>query len=177
MRYRVFGENDFETMSELDLAVQRDLAPDWDELPQREREGRLRTSLPALRFYLRSEHSFVAEEQGRLAGVILAQSVWMGDRPIVLVTAVLVRPQTEAETGADPRETAAGLLHAVIKSAYDAAVYEVHYLLTPLLEPAAQAEGSHLLGRYALHHLGSRQGSAPGERLSGGGYTDAGRAQ
>lgn len=180
MRYRVFTEDDFEAMSELDALVQRQ-DPGWDALPAREQEGRLRTSLPALRFYLRSEHSFIAEERqvgdetpgGRLMGVIYGQSVWMGDRPIILVTACLVRP------GQDPRETegeiAAGLLHAVIKSAYDAAVYEVHYPVTLLLQQAAQAEGSHVVGRYAVHHLGSRQQTAPGERLQGGGYTDAGR--
>lgn len=176
MRYRIFTEDDFGAMHDLDLQVQRHAEPAWDALPEREREGRLRTSLPALRFYLRSEHSFVAEERlpgeaaGLLTGVILAQSVWMGDKPIILVTAVLVRPGSE-EGG----DTAAGLLHAVVKSAYDAAVYEVHYALTPPLERAAEAEGSHLLGRYAVHHLGSRQQTAPGERLAGGGYTDAGR--
>ncbi len=176
MRYRIFSEDDFEALHDLDLQVQRHAEPTWDALPEREREGRLRTSLPALRFYLRSEHSFVAEERlpgetgGQLTGLIFAQSVWMGDKPIILVTACLVRPGSE-ENG----DTAAGLLHAVIKSAYDAAVYEVHYAMTPLLEQAAEAEGSHLLGRYAVHHLGSRQETAPGERLTGGGYTDAGR--
>ena len=177
MRYRVCTEDEFQAISELDLLVQQQ-DPHWAGLPEREQEGRLRTSLPALRFYLRSEHSFIAEERtpgdetpgGLLTGLIFAQSVWMGDRPIILVTACLVRPGSE-EGGA----TAAGLLHAVIKSAYDAAVYEVHYPLTAQLEPAAQAEGSFVTGRYAVHHLGSRQQTAPGERLAGGGYTDAGR--
>ena len=178
MRYRVFTEDDFEAMSELDLLVQRQ-DPIWDALPEREQAGRLRTSLPALRFYLRSEHSFIAEERatgdetpgGLLTGIIFAQSVWMGDKPIILVTACLVRPSLQ-EGG----ETAAGLLHAVIKSAYDAAVYEIHYPVTLQLQQAAQAEGSHVIGRYAVHHLGSRQQTAPGERLVGGGYTDAGRS-
>ena len=178
MRYRVFTEDDFQAMSELDLLVQQQ-DPGWASLPEREQEGRLRTSLPALRFYLRSEHSFIAEEReagnetpgGLLTGIVFAQSVWMGDKPIILVTACLVR--SGLPQGGD---TAAGLLHAVIKSAYDAAVYEIHYPLTPQLEGAAQAEGSHLAGRYAVHHLGSRQQTAPGERLAGGGYTDAGRS-
>ncbi|WP_425148047.1 DUF1999 domain-containing protein [Deinococcus sp.] len=171
MRYRSFTEDDFETLSALDGAVQRHLDAGFEALPEREQQGRLRTSLPALRFYLRSEHSFVAEENGAPVGLMLAQSVWMGDRPIILVTACLLHPALgDAGSGA-----AAGLLHAVIKSAYDAAVYEVHYALTPPLEGAAQAEGSHLLGRYVVHHLGSRQQTAPGERLAGGGYTDAGR--
>ncbi|WP_424951150.1 DUF1999 family protein [Deinococcus sp.] len=178
MRYRVFTEDDFVAMSDLDALVQSHADPDWAGLPEREQEGRLRTSLPALRFYLRSEHSFVAEEReggdevrgGLLTGIVFAQSVWMGDKPIILITACLLRPGSE-----DEGQTAAGLLHAVIKSAYDAAVYEIHYPLTPQLERAAEAEGSYLTGRYAVHHLGSRQQTAPGERLAGGGYTDAGR--
>ncbi|WP_407568954.1 DUF1999 family protein [Deinococcus altitudinis] len=178
MRYRVFTEDDFGAITELDALVQAQADPGFAALPEREQEGRIRTSLPALRFYLRSEHSFIAEERqsgdetpgGRLTGVVLAQSVWMGDKPIILVTACLVRPGSE-----DDGRTAAGLLHAVIKSAYDAAVYEIHYPLTPQLEHAAQAEGSFVTGRYAVHHLGSRQQTAPGERLAGGGYTDAGR--
>ncbi|MFC4455496.1 DUF1999 domain-containing protein [Deinococcus sonorensis] len=169
MRYREFTEDDFEALHQLDLQVQRQLDPGFDALPEREQEGRVRTSLPALRFYLRSEHSFVAEEAGQLLGLIFAQSVWQGDRPILLVTACLVDRTA-------PPQTAAGLLHAVVKSAYDAAVYEVHYPVTATLDSAAEAEGSHVLGRYAVHHLGSRQQTAPGERLRGGGYTDAGRS-
>ncbi|ULH15250.1 DUF1999 domain-containing protein [Deinococcus sp. KNUC1210] len=171
MRYRVFTEDDFEALSTLDLTVQRHLEPGFDALPEREQEGRLRTSLPSLRFYLRSEHSFVAEEDGQLRGLMLAQSVWMGDRPIILVTACLLHPDLGEQTD----ETGAALLHAVIKSAYDAAVYEIHYAVTSQLQQAAEAEGSHVLGRYAVHHLGSRQQTAPGERFTGGGYTDAGR--
>jgi hypothetical protein len=185
MRYRVFTEDDFGAMSELDTLVQTHADPGFAALPEREREGRIRTSLPALRFYLRSEHSFIAEEResgnetpgGLLTGVIFAQSVWMGDKPIILVTACLVRPGSGEASQAGGDQTAAGLLHAVIKSAYDAAVYEIHYPLTLQLERAAQAEGSFVTGRYAVHHLGSRQQTAPGERLAGGGYTDAGRKE
>ena len=173
MRYRVFTEDDFEALAALDLRVQQALDPAYDTLPQREQEGRIRTSLGALRFYLRSEHSFLAEDDGRQLGLMLAQSVWMGDRPIILVTACLLHPALEDRAA----DTAAGLLHAVIKSAYDAAVYEIHYAVTPQLQQAAQAEGSHLLGRYAVHHLGSRGQTAPGERFPGGGYTDAGRVK
>ena len=56
MRYRVFTEDDFQAMSELDLMVQQQ-DPGWASLPEREQEGRLRTSLPALRFYLREGHA------------------------------------------------------------------------------------------------------------------------
>ena len=94
-----------------------------------------------------------------MCGVILAQPVWQGDRPIVLVVTVLLSPDA-------PPETASGLLHACVKSAYDAAVYEVHFPLTPALEAAAHSEEAHILGRYAVRYLGSRHDQAPGERLS-----------
>lgn len=158
MRYRTFTEADYPALEALDLAVQRLLAPDFDALPEREREGRLCTSLPALKFYERSEHSFVAgDEGGALSGAVFAQHVWQGDRPIVLVRTVLLAP------GA-PEEVAAGLLRATVKSAYDTAVYEVHFPLTPALEAAAAEEGAVVAGRYAVRHLGTRAQTAPGPR-------------
>ncbi len=157
--YRSFTERDYEVMQALDLAAQRHADPEFDTRPDREREGRLNTSLPALKFYERSEHSFLAEdEQGVAQGFVLAQPVWQGDRPIVLVRTVTLAP------GA-PEATAPGLLHAAVKSAYDTAVYEVHYPLTPALWPAAEAEGSNVIGRYAVQHLGTRNETAPGEQL------------
>ncbi|WP_293915169.1 DUF1999 domain-containing protein [Deinococcus sp.] len=173
LRYRVFSEADFAALQALDLEVQRRAAPTFGSLEEREREGRLRTSLPALKFFERSEHSFLAEDAqilegqapegqapgGRtLQGVILAQPVWQGDRPTVLVVQVLLAEHA-------PPETASGLLHACVKSAYDTAVYEVHFALTPELEAAAAAEEAHLAGRYAVRHLGSRHDTAPGLRL------------
>ncbi|GGL71147.1 GNAT family acetyltransferase [Deinococcus aerolatus] len=158
MRYRIFTEQDTDALQALDLSVQRHLDPAFDTLPEREREGRISTSLPALKFYERSEHSFVAEEDGQLAGFIFAQSVWQGDKPIVLVRTLSLLP------GA-PTETAQGLLHATVKSAYDAAVYEVHFPLVPGLEDTARAEEAVALGAYAVRHLGSRLETSPGQRL------------
>lgn len=159
-RYRFFAEADQAAMRAIDLAAQRHADPGYDTLPEREREGRLCTSAPALKFYERSEHSFLAEEpDGAAQGFVLAQAVWQGDRPIVLVRGVTLRP------GA-PEETAAGLLRAVIKSAYDSAVYEIHFPLTPALHAAACAEGAHVIGEYAAQHLGTRGGTAPGRRLA-----------
>lgn len=160
MRYRIFSEQDTDALQALDLTVQRHLDPAFDTLPERERAGRLHTSLPALKFYERSEHSFVAEEGGQLAGFIFAQSVWQGDKPIVLVRTLSVSP-------AAPADTAQGLLHATIKSAYDTAVYEVHFPLTPGLEDTARAEEAVTLGAYAVRHLGSRLETSPGVRLGG----------
>jgi hypothetical protein len=162
LRYRTFTEADYAALAALDLASQRELDPSFDTLPEREREGRLGTSLPALKFYERSEHSFAAQDEvGELVGCVLAQHVWQGDRPIVLIRTVILAPG--APTGA-----AAGLLHAVVKSAYDTAVYEVHFPLTPALEAAAGEERAHVTGRYAVRHLGSRADTAPGERLGDG---------
>ncbi|WP_081790896.1 DUF1999 domain-containing protein [Deinococcus phoenicis] len=162
MRYRTFAEPDYAPLQALDLAAQRQADPTFDTLPAREREGRLGTSLPALKFYERSEHSFAAQDEaGELRGLILAQHVWQGDRPIVLVRTVILAPDA-------PEGTAAGLLHAAVKSAYDSAVYEVHVPVTPALEAAAHAEEAHLTGRYAVCHLGTRAETAPGERLGPG---------
>ncbi|OLV17990.1 DUF1999 domain-containing protein [Deinococcus marmoris] len=159
MRYRIFTEQDNDALQALDLTVQRHLDPTFDALPEREREGRISTSLPALKFYERSEHSFVAEDEGQLVGFIFAQSVWQGDKPIVLVRTLSLSP------GA-PVETAQGLLHATIKSAYDTAVYEVHFPLVPGLEDTARAEEAVTIGAYAVRHLGSRLETSPGVRLN-----------
>ncbi|GGK94273.1 DUF1999 domain-containing protein [Deinococcus radiotolerans] len=158
MRYRTFTEPDYAAIQALDLAVQRAADPAFDTLPERERDGRVHSSLPALKFYERSEHSFVAELDGTLHGFVFAQSVWQGDRPIVLIRTLSLHP-------AAPAETAEGLLHAAVKSAYDTAVYEIHYPVTPVLRAAATAEGAVLTGAYAVTHLGTRAQTAPGERL------------
>ncbi|WP_045234276.1 DUF1999 domain-containing protein [Deinococcus pimensis] len=160
MFYRAFTSADFDALARLDLAVLRREDPAFDTLPDREREGRVRTSLAALRFFERSEHSFVADEDGELVGALFAQSVWQGDRPTVLVSRVWVAD------GA-PADTAAGLLRACTKSAYDAAVYEVHLPVTEALAIAAGAEGFRDVGRYAVRYLGTRGETAPGAALPG----------
>lgn len=147
MHYRTFHPTDFEAMRELEAPSLAGLAPD-------EARARSRTSEAALKFFERSEHSFVAEHEGRLRGMVLAQSVWQGDRPVVLVSLLL------GEEAA--RE---GLLHACVKSAYDTAVYEVHLAVTPELMAAARAEQVRVLGQYAVCYLGSRHDTAPGEPL------------
>lgn len=154
MIYRPPREEDFAAMQALDLELLSAADPGFAELPERERSGRLRTSLGALRFFARSEHSFVAAELEEppvpLYGFVLAQSVWQGDRPIVLVAAL--RAHQDAPAGAVP-----GLLHACVKSAYDAAVYEVHLAAGPELRAAAEREGFLDAGeRHLVRHLGSR---------------------
>ena len=162
MRYRTFGEPDYAALQTLDDVIQRHADPAFGMLPDREQVGRISTSLPALKFYERSEHSFVAEDDSGLRGFTFAQHVWQGDRPIVFVRTLLLAPGLSPEL-AD--EAARGLLHAVVKSAYDTAVYEVHLPLTPGLEDAARAEEARVVGQYGVVHLGTRAQTAPGERL------------
>ncbi len=97
-----------------------------------------RTGAAALRFFARSGHSFVAEEGGRVRGFVLAQPVWQGDRATVLVTRLV----------AVDEEVHEALLTALLKSAYDAAAYEVAY-------PAEEEDRAFL----------ERIGFVPGPRL------------
>lgn len=159
MEYRAITEPDYTALTELDRLVQQHLDPQFEQLPERERESRLSSSPAALKFYERSEHSFVADDGQGIQGVILAQSVWQGDKPIVLVRTVLVRPDA-------PETVTRGLLHATVKSAYDSAVYEVHVPGSAPLLPAVQEEEAHLTGQYAVIHLGTRAQTAPGEKLT-----------
>lgn len=159
MQYRTFSDADYAALEALDLATQRHADPNFDALPEREREGRLHTSLAALKFYERSEHSFVADDGEEIRGFLFAQSVWQGDRPIVLVRTVTVAPETSDDV-------VRGLLHAAVKSAYDCAVYEVHYPVSAQTQAAAEAEESHLIGQYGVVHLGTRAQTAPGQKLT-----------
>ena len=70
-------------------------------------------------FYERSGHSFVLEDDGTLQGFLLAQAVWNGRRPEVQLRRLVARD--------DGGRSA--LLEAVVKSAYDAGVYDLLALL------------------------------------------------
>jgi Protein of unknown function (DUF1999) len=162
MIYRAPQEHDYPGMQGLDLELAHLDDANFDALPDRERNGRLRTSLAALRFYARSEHSFVAvspesidpDAPSNVYGFILAQSVWMGDKPIVWVSNARVHPDA-------PSGCLAGLLHAVTKSAYDSAVYEMHLAVDKNLEHFAHKEGYKDIGaKHMVRFLGSRNESA-----------------
>jgi hypothetical protein len=159
MIYRAPTEEDFASMQALDLELAMLEDPAFDGLPDRERASRLRTSLAALRFHARTEHSFVAADGldalAPVLGFVLAQSVWMGDRPLVWVSSLRVHPDAPAGAGA-------GLLHACVKSAYDTAVYEVHMAVSEADWPLAEREGFRDGGRHAVRYLGSRNETAPG---------------
>lgn len=92
----------------------------------------MRTGVPsqlsrgALAFYARSGHAFVAEQGGRAMGFVLAQAVWSGERPVVQLARLV------AEGDALP-----ALAEAVVKSAYDAGVYDLSAELPPSDHDAA----------------------------------------
>lgn len=158
MIYRPPTEADYPGMQALDLELARLENPDFDKLEEKERAAALRSSLPALLFYARSEHSFVAVDTNSLTddqpstvyGFILAQSVWMGDKAMVWVSSTRVHP--DAPPGCLP-----GLLHCVTKSAYDGAVYELHLAADSHLEAIATREGyqDHKT-KHMIRYLGSR---------------------
>ena len=68
----------------------------------------------SVHFYRRSGHSFVAREGGEVRGFVLAHASWSGGRPVVRV---------ERLVGGE--EVAPALVEAVVKSAYDAGVYDI----------------------------------------------------
>jgi len=68
----------------------------------------------SLAFYARTGHAFVAVDGRRPVGLALAQAVWDGARPTVR----LVRLVGDAAS-------LPALAEAVVKSAYDAAVYDL----------------------------------------------------
>lgn len=85
--------------------------------------------LAALAFYARSGHAFVAGPVAAPAGFVLAHAVWDGARPTVVIARLV------AGQGAGAVHRA--LVEAVVKSAYDAAVYDLTVDL-----PASDAVGA-----------------------------------
>lgn len=71
----------------------------------------------AVHHLARSGHAFVAARAGGVCGMVLAHTIWDGSRPVVSVTRLVA-------AGDDPR-VLERLLEAVVKSAYDAAVYDL----------------------------------------------------
>lgn len=144
MHYRFFEEPDYDELR----ALERRLFPDRPD-------PFYRATLPALRFYTRSGHSFAADDGGKLVGFVLAQAVWQGDRATVLATRI----------AAGSAEVYAGLLRALIKSAYDANAYEVALLV----EPGERPELDRALEENALLSSGQRlYVRILGERGAGG---------
>lgn len=68
-------------------------------------------------FYARTGHAFVAEQGDRARGFALAQPVWDGARATLRVARLAVADGDD--------EARRALVEAVVKSAYDAAVYRL----------------------------------------------------
>jgi Protein of unknown function (DUF1999) len=163
MIYRPPQDADFPGMQALDLELLRSELPTFDALSEKEQAALIRSSLPSLRFYARSEHSFACIESVHadvleptsVYGFVLAQSVWMGDKAMVWISSLRIHHDA-------PAAVLPGLLHAVTKSAYDGAVYEIHLMADKHLMPFADREGYLESGKHLIRLLGSRN-SAGGE--------------
>ena len=157
MIYRPPQDADFPGMQALDLELLHNEFLKFDDLPERERAALIRSSLPSLRFYARSEHSFACIESAladpleptSVYGFVLAQSVWMGDKAMVWISSLRVHHDA-------PAAVLPGLLHAVTKSAYDGAVYEIHLAADKALMPFADREGYLESGKHLIRLLGAR---------------------
>lgn len=77
-------------------------------------------NLAQVRFFARTHHSFLAEEEAPM-GFALAQAIWQGDRASLFIARVEGRSL----------EALRGLLRAVVKSAQDAGIHEVFFHLNP----------------------------------------------
>lgn len=86
------------------------------------------TELAALRHYARGGHAFVAQRGDETCGVVVAHTVWDGARPSVRVVRLIAE--------GDAHQVLERLVGAVVKSAYDAAVYDLVVEL-----PASDAAG------------------------------------
>ncbi len=153
MLFRPFDENDYPALQALDLEVLRGEDPSFDQLDPLERQSRIRTSEAALKFYERSEHSFVAQDHtgdDQILGAIFAQSIWQGDKPCVWVSRLWVLNSSLSD------KVGEGLLRACSKSAYDTAVYEVHLSLPHKWSAFAAAQDFRADGIYAVRHMGRR---------------------
>ena len=170
--FRLLVEEDQPDIVALDLAAQYEYDANFDALPQREQEGRLCSSLGAVKFYARSGHSFVAVRGGVNVGFALAQTIWQGDDSIVLVRTIITSPTLTQELRA---EIYNGLLRAIFKSAFDTATYQIHFCPAPNMLPANNDPNSdapdhdlgqiRTLGPYAVRYLGSRDETAPDRAL------------
>ena len=72
----------------------------------------------SLSFYVRTGHAFVAVRKSEMVGFVLAQAVWNGTRPTLLVDYMPVAKMQDLVARL-------AMLEAVTKSAYDAAVYDI----------------------------------------------------
>ncbi len=79
-------------------------------------------SLGSLNFYARTGHAFASLVEETMTGFVLAQSVWNGFRPVLQLNRL-------ALMDANDSSSRNALIEALIKSSYDAAVYDIQLLL------------------------------------------------
>lgn len=84
--------------------------------------------LSSLNFYSRSGHSFASLTEGRINGFVFSHAVWGGYKAVLQLSRL-------AASGGDKAVNSA-LLEAVLKSAYDAAVYELR-----VVQPDSDEDG------------------------------------
>lgn len=77
-------------------------------------------NLRSLNFYSRSGHSFASLDSDRYSGFVFAHAIWNGAKAVMQVSRLAVIENDEA--------VAAALIEAVLKSAYDAAVYDLQVM-------------------------------------------------
>lgn len=92
-----------------------------EDLPALNRLSPKPLSPGAVRFFARSGHSFLAEEEGEARGFILAQAVWQGEGVLLWVSRLEAQDETALR----------GLLRALLKSGQDAGVHRVALGLSP----------------------------------------------
>ena len=76
-------------------------------------------NLRSLNFYSRSGHSFASLDAGRYSGFVFAHAIWNGTKAVVQVSRIATL---------DDEAVAKALIEAVLKSAYDAAVYDLQVI-------------------------------------------------
>lgn len=101
-------------------------------------------SKSSVSFYVRTGHAFVAVRGPAPVGFVFAQAVWNGTRPTVYAVRLAVANFTDG----DAREA---LLGALIKSAYDAAVYDLQVQV-----PEADGEAARSLSAKSYAPLAER---------------------
>ncbi len=89
----------------------------------------------SLGFYARSGHAFVSCYDERPSGFVLAHAVWNGSRPVVQASRLALQDAEDAESRA-------ALVEALTRSAYDAAVYDIH-----LFHPDGDGAGGAVLAK------------------------------
>lgn len=77
-----------------------------------------RAGQASLRFFARTGHAFVAIGEGGVRGFVLAQPVFDGERATVVASRLATAPPGDADA-------LRALLRALVKSAYDAGVYDL----------------------------------------------------